>query len=193
MPNSNQGALASLIISIIIFIIVLILIIAVSYNWRVSTTNNTNQPMVTNPQFLAAAMYNKNNFASPPIGMGLYASASGGSGKNTSGGSGKNKSGGSGMSAAAIAQLEANGLNIANGCGDTAVVGVGGICKPIKSFYGAKDGFQNYIPPSGSNYSAVMGQLGTGAINSANNSIPNGSITYLNGFQNYTPPSGGKY
>jgi len=153
MPNSNQGALASLIISIIIFIIVLILIIAVSYNWRVSTTNNTNtnnstnQPMIKNPQFLAAAMYNKNNFASPPIGMGLYASPSGGSGKN--------KSGGSGMSAAAIAQLEANGLNIANGCGDTAVVGVGGICKPIKSFYGAKDGFQG-----GSNYSAVMGQIG---------------------------------
>lgn len=63
MPSeSNQGQIASLIISIIILIIVIILIIIVCCNMY--NTNNTNQSRVQNPQALAAAaMYNKNNFA----------------------------------------------------------------------------------------------------------------------------------
>jgi hypothetical protein len=61
MPSdSNQGQLASLIISIIILIIVIILIVIVCCNYNTNNTN-TNQPRVQNPQALAAAAMYKNN------------------------------------------------------------------------------------------------------------------------------------
>jgi hypothetical protein len=65
MPSDPKpGQLASLIISIIILIVVIMLIIVICVNWY--NSKNANQPLVKNPQAIAAAyMYNKNMFAQP--------------------------------------------------------------------------------------------------------------------------------
>jgi len=75
--NPEQAKLASLIISIVILIIIVVLIVIVCCNWNSLNANNANnayntnanannanannQPLIQNPQALAAAaMYNKN-------------------------------------------------------------------------------------------------------------------------------------
>ena len=65
--SPEQAKLASLIISIVILIIIIVLIVVVCCNWNTinananANANNQQQPLVQNPQALAAAaMYNKN-------------------------------------------------------------------------------------------------------------------------------------
>lgn len=61
--SPEQAKLASLIISIVILIIIIVLIVVVCCNWNTinANANANNQPLVQNPQALAAAaMYNKN-------------------------------------------------------------------------------------------------------------------------------------
>jgi hypothetical protein len=65
--NPEQAKIAALIISIIILIIIIILIVIVCCNWNnLNTNTNTNanyqqQPLMQNPQALAAAAMYKNN------------------------------------------------------------------------------------------------------------------------------------
>jgi flagellar basal body-associated protein FliL len=62
MPlDQKQGHLASLIISIIILIVIVMLIIVVCVNWYNTNYTNNNQPLIQNPQALAAAAMYKNN------------------------------------------------------------------------------------------------------------------------------------
>ena len=73
MPvDPKQGQIASLIISVIILVIVIILIVIVCCNWNNINNTNTTQPVVQNPQALAAAaMFKKNQGQNINAGVNL--------------------------------------------------------------------------------------------------------------------------